>query len=1063
MGMQKHRAITRDRFSKFLSAGRFGDVSLFGQLTPKLVSGSPHVRLLVYSVPNLERISFTQAMQGEYRSTQEGESFGPTWSTHWFKVSVTLPDDWVGEEVEFRWDAGCEGLLWTTDGQPIHGLISGTRVEYILTRHSVAGSHYEFYVEMACNDLFGAGGSDIINPPDPNRTYCLSRAQLAVNNVTARELWRDFEIIRGMVDHLPANSSRGARALTVANQICNTFDRDDPTSLNACRKIAQLFLGQTNSGNAHVITAVGNCHIDTAWLWPFDETKRKVARSWSTQVQLMERYPWFKFAASQAQQFQWLKELYPQVFSRVQEKIAQGQFIPIGGTWVEMDANMPSGEALVRQFLFGQRFFAQNFGQRCQIFWLPDTFGYSAQLPQIVREAGMRYFFTQKLSWNNINEFPHTTFYWIGLDGSRVLTHMAPSNTYAAQGTVEELVKSVTNHKDLAYTNESLLLYGNGDGGGGPLPAMLDRLERLQDLDGLPKVVFDHPNTFYERVERDSPDLVSWKGELYFELHRGTYTSQAAVKHGNRICELLLRDLELIATQSWVAGKDQYRYPQKEINHLWELLLLNQFHDVLPGSSIGSVYEDARRFYKEIRTLGSQLIDDALYALYKVSNHQPTGSPEDLAEVNGIFVYNSLPWDRTEVIKVALGDQPTMPLTLHHQRTSSQDGMYMVASTVPAMGCQVTPWSYQPSVVPVSAYFSPTLRSFVLENIYLYARFDEGGRLQSLVDRRVDRELIPKGAQGNVLRLYEDIPIYWDAWDVEVYHLEKGRDVPPGEVQLTDSGPLVGSLVVNYHLGTASTCRQVISLSAISPRLDFECTVDWHENRRILKAEFTVDITSDVATYETQFGWVQRPTHFNTTWDLAKFEVCGHKYADLSEYGYGVALFNDSKYGYSTYRNTMRLSLLRSPKAPDEHCDMGLHHFRYALYPHKGTFFESDVVQAAYQFNVPIRTQLCDTRGLTGAAWMNPLFRWEGASNVILETVKKAEDDDAVIVRLYEAYGGQGRGTLMTLHKVKRAHRCNLLEDNQESLDWNGEIGGISLRLSPFQILTVKIYLHGLS
>ncbi|KAJ1968364.1 Glycoside hydrolase, 38 vacuolar alpha mannosidase, partial [Dimargaris verticillata] len=365
---------------------------------------------------------------------------------------------------------------------------------------------------LACNELFGAGEGGLIQPPNPSRRFRLSRAHLAINNVTARELWRDFEIIRGMVDDLPVNSQRGAQALTVANQICNTFDRDDVKSLDACRALSKAFLNQGSASTSHVITAVGNCHIDTAWLWPFDETKRKVARSWSTQVRLLEQYPEFTFAASQAQQFKWLKELYPEVFQQVQAKAQEGRFIPIGGTWVEMDCNMPSGEALVRQFMFGQRFFEKHFGKRCKVFWLPDTFGYSAQLPQIVRQADMRYFFTQKLSWNNINKFPNTTFYWEGLDGSRVLTHMAPSETYAAQGNVSEVIKSVENHKDLPYTNESMLLYGNGDGGGGPLPAMVDRLLRLQNIDGLPRVKFGDPNEFYERVEANSPDLVTWKG-----------------------------------------------------------------------------------------------------------------------------------------------------------------------------------------------------------------------------------------------------------------------------------------------------------------------------------------------------------------------------------------------------------------------------------------------------------------------------------------------------------------------------------------------------------------------
>ncbi|KAI8866498.1 hypothetical protein GQ42DRAFT_139750, partial [Ramicandelaber brevisporus] len=505
------------------------------------------MQMQVHSVPDLKRIPFVEAVKGKFRDTQPGEWFGPSWSTHWFHIKMTVPKDWVGDEVWFRFDAGNEGLIYSKEGKALQGLTgsggSDRRVDYILTRKSRGGESFELYVEMACNGISGIGRGAFIMPPDPNRSYYINTLELLVPYAPAWELNYDFEIIKQIALELESNNPRANQALVAANQVCNLFDHTSPEAMRAsvlkCLEVTRAFFKFGHNGPAqHRITAIGNCHIDSCWLWPFDETKRKVARSWSTQALLMDTYSDFKFAASQAQQFEWLLAGYPDVFAALQERHKRGQFIPIGGTWVEMDANMPSGESFARQFLFGQRFFEKHFGERCQVFWLPDTFGYSAQLPQLVRLADMKYFFTQKLSWNNINKFPHTTFYWAALDGSKVLTHMAPSETYGAECNVSELLMSVRNHHDILFTNESLLLYGNGDGGGGPTPEFIEKYNRLKNIEGLPTVEQGHPNDFYARVERDSGDkLMTWKGELYFELHRGTYTSQAAVKRGNRLCE----------------------------------------------------------------------------------------------------------------------------------------------------------------------------------------------------------------------------------------------------------------------------------------------------------------------------------------------------------------------------------------------------------------------------------------------------------------------------------------------------------------------------------------------
>ncbi|KAG9297720.1 hypothetical protein G9A89_011235 [Geosiphon pyriformis] len=1028
------RGITIERIEKFTSSEFFADVNLNSTLYKERSNHLDYVKLEVYSVPGLQRIPFEEAVRQEFTPTSVGTSFGPSWSTHWFHVFVNVPEFWRDEEVQFLWNANNEAMIWTTDGVPVQGLTGGKgddrRVEYVLTRNAEGGENFEFYIEMACNGMFGVGNRGLINPPDPDKHYTLQKAEITVPNKAAWNLLYDFQIIRGMAKDLPRDSIRSSQALYVANDIINAFRPNEEKSIEKGLEIAKEFLKNKNGSTQHRLIAVGHCHIDTAWLWPFDETKRKVARSWSTQLGLMDIYPEFKFVCSQAQQFEWLQEHYPKLFKKVQDKADNNQFLPIGGTWVEMDCNIPSGESFCRQFLYGQRFFEKNFGKRCKIFWLPDTFGYSAQLPQIIRDSGLKYFFTQKLSWNNINKFPNTTFYWVGLDGSKVLTHMCPSETYCAQGTVNELLKSVTNNKDKEYTNESLLVYGNGDGGGGPLPGMIERLRRLKDIDGLPKVEMGSADDFYERLEKESKDLVTWRGELYFELHRGTYTSHGRIKQFNRKSELLLRDTELLSVITQHLQHETFRYPKEKLDQLWKYLLLNQFHDVLPGSSIEMVYKDAKKFYNEILETGEALREKALDALFNIKESLES-------EYKGLVVFNTLGWKRTEVVKVPV--YQGLP-TLQQYAADPKEGYVLVRSAI-GMGAQGVGLSEHSDINPVTVWEADEF--FYLQNEFVTVTFDKHARLTSLIDRKLDREIIPEGKYGNLFKIYEDIPLFWD-----------GREAGLGKVKIHEEGPLRASLKVRiYNLTKNSSLYQTIALTATSARIDFETEIDWDENRQFLKVEFPVDINRDVATYETQFGFIQRPTHYNTTWDAAKFEVCGHKFVDLSEYGYGVALLNDSKYGYAIHGNIMRLSLLRSPKSPDAYSDIGNHTFKYALLPHAGSFMESDVVHEAYQFNVPLIIRNVSQKI---AADIQPVsyFSIEGAKNVILDTIKRAEDSDDIILRLYEAYGGHAKARLRSIFPLTKLHETNILEDPISTVAYDDE--GAILRFRPFQIMTLK-------
>ncbi|KAJ2157966.1 Glycoside hydrolase, 38 vacuolar alpha mannosidase, partial [Coemansia sp. RSA 552] len=584
--LQKHPGITRSRISNFVNnTSQWKDVNIQGALDDLTLGGEPHVRLEVWSAPGQERPSFAHAVKQEFRPAKAGQSFGPSWTTHWFRVRVKIPAEFAGKPVQFRFDPSCEAMVWSADGEPIMGLTGGNggerHVEYALTESASAAEPKRlFYVEVACNGLFGVGSWS--NHTQTRQVYYrLASAELVAPNLDAWALFHDMEVISEMAQGLPQESPRSWQALTTGNDIVNVFEQGDPATIARAREIAARFFESESNPSSHQVYSIGNCHIDTAWLWPFDETRRKTARSWSTQLRLMDQYPEYRFAASQAQQFEWLKEDYPSLFRQIQAKAKTGQFVPIGGTWVEMDCNVPSGESLVRQFLLGQRYFQEHFGETCDVFWLPDTFGYSSQLPQIVRLAEAKYFFTQKLSWNNINKFPNTTFRWVGLDGSHVLAHMAPSETYVGQCRPRQLIDSLKKHKDLAYTNESLYLFGNGDGGGGPLRSMLERMRRMEKTDGLPRVRQAHPREFYKQVEKNSREIIPWKGELYFELHRGTYTSQSNNKLWNRQSEFLLREVELLGTIASLAHPDsEFKYPADEITRLWKLVCLCQFHDV---------------------------------------------------------------------------------------------------------------------------------------------------------------------------------------------------------------------------------------------------------------------------------------------------------------------------------------------------------------------------------------------------------------------------------------------------------------------------------------------------
>ncbi|XP_037601450.1 alpha-mannosidase 2C1 isoform X4 [Cebus imitator] len=959
----KHWRTTLERVEKFVSPLYFTDCNLRGRL---FGASCPVAALSSFLTP--ERLPYQEAVQQDFRSAQVGHSFGPTWWTCWFRVELTIPEAWVGQEVHLCWESDGEGLVWR-DGEPVQGLTKeGEKTSYVLTDRLGEGDprSLTLYVEVACNGLLGAGKGSMIAAPDPEKMFQLSRAELAVFHRDVHNLLVDLELLLGIAKGLGKDSQRSFQALYTANQMVNVCDPAQPETFPVAQALASRFFGQRGGESQHTIHATGHCHIDTAWLWPFKETVRKCARSWVTALQLMERNPEFIFACSQAQQLEWVKSHYPGLYSRLQDFASRGQFVPVGGTWVEMDGNLPSGEAMVRQFLQGQNFFLQEFGKMCSEFWLPDTFGYSAQLPQIMRGCGIRRFLTQKLSWNLVNSFPHHTFFWEGLDGSHVLVHFPPGDSYGMQGSVEEVLKTVANNRDKGRANHSAFLFGFGDGGGGPTQTMLDRLKRLSNTDGLPR-----------------------------------------------------------------------------------LLLLNQFHDVVTGSCIQMVAEDAMRHYEDIRSHGNTLLSHAAAALC-------AGEPGP----EGLLIVNTLPWKRTEVMALpkpggahSLGLTPSPGDRAQHGLCSCSRPHLAAAPAAPA-ACVCSAGASRPPPTKTDG-------SVTLDNGIIRVRLDPTGRLTSLVLVASGREAIAEGAVGNQFVLFDDVPLYWDAWDVMDYHLETRNPVlgQPGTLAVGTEGGLRGSAWFLLQISPNSRLSQEVVLDVGCPYVRFHTEVHWHEAHKFLKVEFPARVRSSQATYEIQFGHLQRPTHYNTSWDWARFEVWAHRWMDLSEHGFGLALLNDCKYGASVRGSILSLSLLRAPKAPDATADMGRHEFTYALMPHKGSFQDAGVIQAAYSLTFPLLA--------LPAPGPAPATSWSAfalsSPAVVLETVKQAESSPqsrSLVLRLYESHGSHTDCWLHLSLPVQEAILCDLLERPDPAGHLPLRDNRLKLTFSPFQVLSLLLVLQ---
>ena len=978
-----------------------------------------------------EPVRYSERTTGQELHLKPGDRWGDLFDCAWFHFTGAVPPAAAGQPVVLLLDVNGEMCVFDEQGNPVRGLTNVTSTyDYSLggpgkrvlplTASAAGGEAIDIWADAGCNDLFG----NLVE----NGT--VKEANIAILNETARALFYDFQVLLDFLKVLPEDAPRSRQIQRALNQA--SWAVPGPDGLRKAREILAPHLAKEGGSPDLQVSAIGHAHMDLGWLWPIRETKRKGARTFSTALANMDLYPDYIFGASQPQYFQWMKEDYPALYERIREKVAQGRIEPQGAMWVEADTNLIGSESMVRQVLYGKRFFRQEFGVNLDYLWLPDVFGYSAALPQVLKKAGVDIFFTQKLSWSLINPFPHQSFRWEGIDGTAILAHMFPEETYNSPALPRALHKIARNYKDSGVSDRTVMIFGIGDGGGGPGEEHIERLARLKNLSGLPPVRQETIANFIPGWKKDAPNFSSWVGELYLERHEGTLTSEARNKWFNRRMEQVLRESEFCAVINHSLTGEPY--PVERLEAIWKEVLLYQFHDILPGSSIKRVYDESLARYR----LMFAEVEGIIQAAYR----QLAGRVNVSGLTRPAVAFNSLSWARQEWRKFA--------------------GAWQLVK-VPACGYTACELGHAASELPtVSA------AADCLENDLLRVKFEPSGAISSIWDKSAGREVLQAGSLSNQLAVYVDPG---DAWDFPMDYANQA----PRLFELTGARALVDGptavLEQTYRLGY-STLVQEIRLTAGSAVVEFSTRVNFLERAAMLRTSFPVQVHAEKSSCEIQFGHIQRPTHRNTSWDLAKDEVPAHKWVDLSQEDYGVALLNDSKYGHKIKNGTIDLNLLRSapypgPRLvadadvrPDQphhaYVDQGEHTFRYGLYPHTGGLANGRVVQKAYEFNIPIR-MVEPAQGASGTDAQQASWITVSHPDVILETIKQAEDSTDLILRFYHAQNAsvQVKVQLDGLGPVGAVAEVDLMEENPVNLALTS--GAVDLRFGPFEIRTLRI------
>ncbi len=1044
----------------------------------KLGKRLPLIASYIYQAHLLLAVEITNRTPGEtvppqnadWKPIQAGDQWGGLDKWYWFRTSFHIPQEWQGKRVAAR-------IVLSNPAYPVHAEaiaylneelrqgIDPNHHEILLSEAAQGGEQYD--LRLAAWTTYWAHYFDR-GVPNPDTT-AFQAAELVQVHMPTRKFYHLAEVALGATRRISADSldyHEILNALDAAYNLLNFQSADHfYESLPAAMQALKAGLAKIPPSRAKIL-ATGHAHIDVAWLWRLQNTREKSQHTFSTVLRLMEQYPDYQFTQSQAQLYAYLKEDAPHLLEQIRERVREGRWEVTGGMWVEPDMNLISGESIIRQIMYGRRFFREEVGEDTPILWLPDTFGYSWALPQIIKRSGMKYFMTSKISWNQYNHLPYDSFRWRGIDGTEVVTQFltATSNddsfvgTYNAMVTPEEVEITFKHYQQKDVHDETLTTFGYGDGGGGPTQEMLERLDVMKNAPALPQVTQGRSIEFFDRLNAKADKLPVWNSELYFEYHRGTYTSQARNKRNNRKAEVLYHRAEFIAAMATLVG---HPYPHDLLHEGWKLLLLNQFHDIIPGSSIHAVYEDSEKDYARIFEIGEQVIADAVKA---ITPHLPLKKGE-----KGILVVNStcmtnIESDKeiltipTDWLKQDILSDNVLPKIVQYGSEytyiSVNRQLYKATPEIRLLG-DLEDWRNE-----LTGEMAVIATSTSLENFHLQVEFNELGEITSLYDKGAQLELIPSGNVGNQLQAFEDRPMNWDAWDIDIFYDDKMSTAQPISVQVIEKGPLCATLEFHKRILNSDIVQRV-SLNAYSNHLDFQTTIDWREEHTLLKVAFPVNLLSPSATFDIQFGNVERPTHRNTSWDWARFESVGHKWVNLSESGYGVSLLNDCKYGYDVHDNVLRLSLLRSPTKPDAEADQGKHEFTYSLLA-TPYYSIGETIREGYLLNDPAQVFLVEGTDSNNKLELNTLSIYISKAHmnsVIIETVKAAENGEGLIVRLYETIRARGNAQIYFGFPVKAAWETNLLEENEQELTvyHNSSQSYIPLYFTPFQIRTIRV------
>ncbi len=982
-----------------------------------------------------EQLSREEASERTFSPMPKGTKWGAKWEYGWFRCEVVLPKEAAGRRVVLELGLGGEVLVY------VNGDAASGRGRVALSKEGVAGERYEVLAEcyaghgpLACAAGPTPPGRETVPEPGPTQAE-VRESTSAIWEEDVYQLGMDVETLATLRDAIADDDSlrvqqidAGLREFTTLVDFELPHDEMLRTVRDARERLAPL-LQCVNGTTAPVMHAFGHAHLDVAWLWPLAETERKIARTLANQLDLIDEYPGYRFMQSQPHLFRMAARRHPRLYERVKGAVEAGRIIADGAMWVEADTNVTGGESLIRQFVHGKRFFREEFGIRSRVMWLPDVFGYSGAMPQIMRGCGVDYFASQKIFWTYAGgePFPYNTFIWEGIDGSGVLAHLFTDyNSHLDPASVVSRWKELVQKDDVT---SRILAFGHGDGGGGPTRDHLEYLRREADLEGVPRVRASSPLEFFTELERDiesrDRELPRYVGELYYQAHRGTYTSQAKTKRGNRKSELALREAEIWgAAAATLAGS---AFPAAEMDEAWKKVLLNQFHDILPGSSIGRVYAEAEAAYEEATATAENVAADARAAL--------------LNEAKALTVFNSLSWPRTELVELPGGFDGAVDASGDPVPVQPVDGRAFAEVEVPSCG-----WTTIAPGAPADVRDSCTASGTLLENDLLRIEFGDLGEITSILDKQAGRELA--AGPCNSFRMYRDVPTSFDAWDIDSMYAETPVALAAeARVEVVAEGPLFARLRITRRLNE-SDMTQEVTLRRGSRRVDFHTVIDWRESHKLLKVNFPVNVHANEAVHEIQFGHIRRPTHRSRPFDADRFEVCNHKWTALAEEGRGFAVLNDCKYGVNVLANSINLTLLKSALAPDMNADKGRQEFTYAFFAWSGAMADCGLVREGYELNVPAATA-------AGEADERSLFSVD-CLGVVIETVKPAEDGSGdVIVRLYESMRTSTRTELRTSLPVESAAEANMLEEPE--LELGVADGRIELDFRPFEIKTLRM------